>query len=340
MASYLSALPALQTQVPDIGPGVNYLASIPDQIRQDRMEDEKVSLLRQATEMKQEEFTVDMGNKVGECAFKAGSLADTPEKWEQFRSTLSPYTQKYGLPDPGDFNGRESFLAAGAPLFDPNYIKKQELAQGPKLPSSFTEYQISQQDPKYREFLDVKSGKADKRDAAQYRRDTLTSELSRLRETALQIKSHPGLSAITGGMGPFGLIPREKVMNYPGGDAANAEALLTTLKSQVGFNVLQAMRQASQTGGALGQVAVQELIMLQNNLAALDQQQSPDALATALQQIADHADAVIGRMQTAYSSDVGETQDAAPNTSIVTKPSKGVSSSGAAWSAICCKAVA
>src|SRR3990167_1038622 len=117
MAGYLSSLPALQTQVPDISQGVNYLASIPDELRKDRMENEKMSLLRQATEMKQDEFTVDMGTKVGEWAFKAGSLADTPEKWDRFRSTLSPYTQKYGLPDPGEFNGRDAFLAEGAQLF-------------------------------------------------------------------------------------------------------------------------------------------------------------------------------------------------------------------------------
>src|SRR3990167_3093668 len=122
MAGYLSALPALQTQVPDLSQGINYLASIPDEIRKSRMEERKMSLLEQATAQKTDEFTVDMGNKIGEWAFKAGSLADTPEKWDRFRSTLAPYAQKYGFSDPGDFNGRDAFLAEGEPLFDPNYI--------------------------------------------------------------------------------------------------------------------------------------------------------------------------------------------------------------------------
>jgi hypothetical protein len=56
--------------------------------------------------------------------------------------------------------------------------------------------------------------------------------------------------------------------------AKDIEASLTTLKANVGFQQLQAMREASPTGGALGQVAVEELRALQNAIASLEQSQS------------------------------------------------------------------
>lgn len=62
-------------------------------------------------------------------------------------------------------------------------------------------------------------------------------------------------------------------------------ARLTTIKANLGFDRLQQMRDASPTGGALGQVAVQELVALQSTIASLDQTQSPKQLKEALDKI-------------------------------------------------------
>ena len=51
-----------------------------------------------------------------------------------------------------------------------------------------------------------------------------------------------------------------------------------TIKANLGFAELQAMREASPTGGALGQVAVQELEALQATLASLNPDQSEGQL--------------------------------------------------------------
>jgi hypothetical protein len=48
------------------------------------------------------------------------------------------------------------------------------------------------------------------------------------------------------------------------------------------------MRDASPTGGALGQVAVQELVALQSTVASLDAAQSPKQLREALDKIERH----------------------------------------------------
>lgn len=74
----------------------------------------------------------------------------------------------------------------------------------------------------------------------------------------------------------------------PGTPARNLKSALETIKANLGFAELQAMRDASPTGGALGAIAVQELTALQSTIASLDQEQSPAQLAKNLQQVRVH----------------------------------------------------
>lgn len=84
----------------------------------------------------------------------------------------------------------------------------------------------------------------------------------------------------------------------PGSSAKDLETDLTTIKANLGFAELQAMRQASPTGGALGAIAVQELEALQSTLASLEQGQSPAQLRRNLLEVRRHysawRDAVAG----------------------------------------------
>lgn len=75
-----------------------------------------------------------------------------------------------------------------------------------------------------------------------------------------------------------------------GGEAYDLRKTIDTIKANVGFAELQAMREASPTGGALGQVAVRELDMLQATLGSLDADQSEDQLRNTLNQIRGHYD--------------------------------------------------
>ena len=86
------------------------------------------------------------------------------------------------------------------------------------------------------------------------------------------------VSGFTAGAG--GLLSSVPLTN-----AKDLAARLTTIKSNLGFDRLQQMRDASPTGGALGQVAVQELIALQSTIASLDQTQSPAQLRDSLDKI-------------------------------------------------------
>jgi hypothetical protein len=144
----------------------------------------------------------------------------------------------------------------------------------------------------------VPGGPADfKRDQA-YVADTAalsssSSDLDRLAQTAQDLKDHPGLKGITG---LKGALP-----NVPGGKAADAQAKLDTLKSQVGFGVLQNMRNQSKTGGALGSVSDAEEKLLSNNLAALDKAQSYEEYQKQLGKIIDYTTDAKKRLNDAYS---------------------------------------
>jgi hypothetical protein len=76
--------------------------------------------------------------------------------------------------------------------------------------------------------------------------------------------------------------------NVPQTSAYNLKEAVKTVKANVGFQQLQAMREASPTGGALGQVAVQELNFLQAALASLDEGQSPEILRDNLTAVRKH----------------------------------------------------
>jgi hypothetical protein len=68
-----------------------------------------------------------------------------------------------------------------------------------------------------------------------------------------------------------------------GTSATDVSALVTTIKSNIGFDKLQAMREASPTGGALGQVSNQEIDFLQSTLNNLNQRQSQPQFESQLQ---------------------------------------------------------
>lgn len=67
----------------------------------------------------------------------------------------------------------------------------------------------------------------------------------------------------------------------------NFKTDLDTLKANIAFGELTAMRSASKTGGALGQVSERELALLEASLAGLDQGQSPSSFKKNLQQVKD-----------------------------------------------------
>jgi hypothetical protein len=78
--------------------------------------------------------------------------------------------------------------------------------------------------------------------------------------------------------GPVSGLVGSGLKKIPGTDSYDTSQLLLTIKSNLGFDRLQQMREASPTGGALGQVSNQELNTLQAVLGSLEQEQSEEQL--------------------------------------------------------------
>ena len=123
------------------------------------------------------------------------------------------------------------------------------------------------------------------------------SSLDRLDQSAQQLIDDPSLGRITGW---WGMLPNE-----PGGKAADTQSRLNVLKSQIGFTVLQAMRDASKTGGALGAISDRENELLQNNLASLESVQSEEQLRSELQKIREFVAGSKQRLRAAYDQTYG-----------------------------------
>jgi len=134
--------------------------------------------------------------------------------------------------------------------------------------------------------------------------DGTVDKLGRMEALTRAIKDDPALWRITG---TTGTLP-----NIPGSAAADLEARLHTLKNQVGIAVIQAMRDASKTGGALGNVSNFELQSVQNALASLDKAQSPQAMRESLQQIIDYVAGAKERLHSAYARQYGERKTTEP----------------------------
>lgn len=82
-------------------------------------------------------------------------------------------------------------------------------------------------------------------------------------------------------------VPGVLASRIPGSNRVNAESLAETIRANVGFDRLQQMREASPTGGALGQVSNQELNTLQAVLGNLSFSQSQDQLLRNLGRLRD-----------------------------------------------------
>lgn len=101
--------------------------------------------------------------------------------------------------------------------------------------------------------------------------------------------------------GPVGAV----TSGIPGLPARDFRATLETVKSNIGFDALNEMRQNSPTGGALGQVTERELAFLQATLGNLDQAQTPSQLAANLQKVKSALASSRERLRQAYQMDYG-----------------------------------
>lgn len=127
---------------------------------------------------------------------------------------------------------------------------------------------------------DLKSKQAEKQDKKEAAKEAAVTHASKVITDVADTKSL--VSGMTTGV-------VGKAQSYvPGTNAYDLNQRLLTIKANLGFDRLQQMRDASPTGGALGQVAVQELNALQATVGSLEIGQSREELLKNLNKIDFH----------------------------------------------------
>jgi len=92
----------------------------------------------------------------------------------------------------------------------------------------------------------------------------------------------------------------------PESDAKALQSAFRTIRARIGFDELQKLRQASPTGGALGQVSDRENSLLQALQGDLDQAQRPEDLISVLDRIQTTRGEALTRLQDAFDQDFAE----------------------------------
>ncbi len=93
--------------------------------------------------------------------------------------------------------------------------------------------------------------------------------------------------------------------------AGQMESLMETIRANVGFDKLQAMREASPTGGALGSVTEKELAFLQSVFGSLRQDISPENVTRNLTRLREHMVGREQRIREAFAADFPTVQETA-----------------------------
>jgi hypothetical protein len=158
---------------------------------------------------------------------------------------------------------------------------------------------IDQVTPKERQSLLVAQPKS------QAAATTSLQGIDRLVNVAKELSDHPGLEKITGKVGQFSSLDF-----HP--QATAARGLQSTLVKQAAVNALQAMREASTTGGAVGSVTEGEWPILEQQLAALNGAQSAKDYKVALTNLQNQLTATSAKIKSAYAMTYGPLKYTAP----------------------------
>lgn len=164
----------------------------------------------------------------------------------------TPSTSSTASPTPAATGGAGAPPAAAAPLPDAAALSVQPPPPGV--------------DPK--EWRKIQTKRAATQAADKDRKSAAGSIVTDDIDRALKLESEATLPA----SGPLAVATQW----IPGTNSYDVRNLLTTVKANAGFDRLQAMREASPTGGALGSVSNMENQLLQSAIGNLEQSQSPE----------------------------------------------------------------
>lgn len=134
---------------------------------------------------------------------------------------------------------------------------------------------------------------------------TFLQKMDNIKNTAAELREHRGVDSITGKTDQYSFMDLRP-------QTRAARGLQNKLVAQVGIQALQEMRNASKTGGAVGNVTEKEWPILQQSIAALDGAQSPSDYKIALQNLENQIQTSMDRVHKAYEQTYGGKLDYTP----------------------------
>jgi hypothetical protein len=147
--------------------------------------------------------------------------------------------------------------------------------------------------------MDIAAESAKNKPQEKLSAETALTNLTRMKNVAEELSGHKGLDSIVGKWNQYSIFDTSD-------NAINARALQSTLIKQSATAALQAMRDASKTGGAVGSVSEKEWPILEQQIAALDSAQTPKAYRIALKNLQTQLDASISNITKTYESRHGK----------------------------------
>ena len=207
---------------------------------------------------------------------EALKMAQGPEQTTGFQ-TLHQRAEAAGL-QPGT-PGYQQFMAEGGS--GPQTVVNVGGEQGPRTGTIPQGYMLVEDpaSPGGVRMAPIQGGPADTTEnEAQRQRNTQMAGATVIQDLQRALDLLPELGALTGAGGVMGGIARSGSAQVPGTLVNRITQFTESALSNVGLDTLQRMREASPTGGALGQVPIQQQRRLEQVLGSLDITQPPDVL--------------------------------------------------------------
>jgi hypothetical protein len=185
-------------------------------------------------------------------------------------------------------------MATGDQITDPEILRQLNMggaqAANPRVVLPTTGGPIkATETPAFR--AAVARAETEAREAAKAAADEAKADKTPEQKRAIDFKFGETIGTIRRAIGDTSMLSAglaELTSGVPMTPALNLASDIQTIKANIGFDKLQQMRDLSPTGGALGQVAIQELDALQNSIASLNQKLPPDRLKSNLRKVEFH----------------------------------------------------
>lgn len=144
---------------------------------------------------------------------------------------------------------------------------------------------------------------------AQLKVETAVANLDALRDEVKKLKSMPGLSSATGAW-------QSRLPNV-WQSTADADSSINNIKGKAATSALQAMRDASKTGGAVGNVTEKEWPILESMIGNLDRSQGDKLFVERLNELEKYTEDAKARIISAHQRAYGSSGQAGPSSGAI-----------------------